>query len=170
MKHIKKWIFKQKKINNIFIKKKNLDDLVNWKVSKDKIYHKTRKFFQIVGIRVFTNLNKTTWDQPIMVQNENGILGIIRKKFNKEYKYLLQAKLEPGNINQLQLSPTVQATESNYKRVHGGKKTKFLEYFIKKKFVVKSKQSEQGLRYLNKFNTNYLVDIKKKLQLPKNFK
>ena len=45
-----------------------------------------KNFFQIIGIRVFANLNKKTWDQPIMVQNENGILGIIRKKFNKEYR------------------------------------------------------------------------------------
>ena len=105
-----------------------------------------------------------------MVQNENGILGIIRKKFNNNYKYLLQAKLEPGNINHLQISPTVQATESNYKRVHGGKKTLFLEYFTKKKFIIKSKQSEQGLRYLNKFNTNYLVETNKHLKLPKHFR
>ena len=105
-----------------------------------------------------------------MVQNENGILGILKKKINNEYKYLLQTKLEPGNINQLQISPTVQATESNYRRVHGGKKTQFLEFFLKKKFIVKSKQSEQGLRYLNKFNTNYLLEIKTNLNLPKNFR
>ena len=125
MKHLKKWISKQKKINKIFVKRKNLYDLENWIISNKKIYHKTKKFFQIIGIRVFSNFNKKTWDQPIMVQNENGILGIIRKKFNNKYKYLLQAKLEPGNINHLQLSPTVQATESNYKRVHGEKKPNF---------------------------------------------
>tara|TARA_B100000965_G_scaffold399221_1_gene418763 strand:- start:416 stop:1288 length:873 start_codon:yes stop_codon:yes gene_type:complete len=41
---------------------------------------------------------------------------------------------------------------------------------MKKKFIIKSKQSEQGLRYLNKFNTNYLVEIKESLKLPKHFK
>ena len=170
MKHLEEWLLNQKKINKIKIKRKNLDRLENWIISHKKIYHITKKFFQIIGIRVTSNFNKKTWDQPIMVQNENGILGIIRKKFNNDYKYLLQAKPEPGNINYLQLSPTVQATESNYKQVHGGKKTKYLEYFINKKFLIKSKQSEQGLRYLNKFNTNYLVEIKKKLKLSNNFK
>ena len=170
MKHLEKWLLNQKKINKIKIKRKNLDRLENWIISHKKIYHITKKFFQIIGIRVTSNFNKKTWDQPIMVQNENGILGIIRKKFNNDYKYLLQAKPEPGNINDLQLSPTVQATESNYKQVHGGKKTKYLEYFVNKKFLIKSKQSEQGLRYLNKFNTNYLVEIKKKLKLSNNFK
>ncbi len=157
-------------MNKIFVKRKRLTDLKDWNISEKEIIHKTKNFFQIIGIRVFTNFNKKTWDQPIMVQNENGILGIIRKKFNKENKYLLQAKVEPGNINGVQLAPTVQATESNYKRVHGGKKTEFLQYFLKKKFIIKSKQSEQGLRYLNKFNTNYLVDIKNNFRLPKYFR
>ena len=170
MKYLKKWLFKQKKINKIFVKRKHLTDLKNWNISDKEIIHKTRNFFQIIGIRVFTNFNKKTWDQPIMVQNENGILGIIRKKFDKEYKYLLQAKVEPGNINGIQLAPTVQATESNYKQVHGGKKTKFLQFFLRKKFIVKSKQSEQGLRYLNKFNTNYLVEVKNNFRLPKYFR
>ena len=170
MKYLEKWISEQKKKNKINVKKKDLSELESWIISNKKIYHKSKKFFQIIGIRVSSNFNKKNWDQPIMVQNENGVLGIIRKKFKKRYKYLLQAKLEPGNINQLQLSPSVQATESNYKQVHGGKATPFLKYFMKKRFLIKSKQSEQGLRYLNKFNTNYIVDIKEKINLPKNFR
>ena len=170
MEHLKSWIKNQKKKNKIYIKKKILDSLDDWNISKKEFSHKTNNFFQIIGIRVSSNFNKKKWDQPIMVQNENGILGIIRKKFNNEYKYLLQAKLEPGNINHLQLSPTVQATKSNYKRVHGGRKTQFLNFFLKKKFLIKSKQSEQGFRYLNKFNTNYLVEIKKDLTLPNRFR
>lgn len=170
MKYLEKWISEQKKKNKINVKKKDLSKLESWIISNKKIYHKSKKFFQIIGIRVSSNFNKKNWDQPIMVQNENGVLGIIRKTFKKRYKYLLQAKLEPGNINQLQLSPTVQATESNYKQVHGGKATPFLKYFMKKRFLIKSKQSEQGLRYLNKFNTNYIVDIKEKINLPKNFR
>ena len=35
---------------------------------------------------------------------------------------------------------------------------------------MKSKQSEQGLRYLHKFNTNYLILINKKINLPYNFR
>jgi len=100
------------------------------------------------------------------VQNEVGILGIIKNI--KTNKYLLQAKVEPGNKNKLQLSPTVQATKSNYNRVHGGKKIPFLEIFLKnkKKFI---SQSEQGYRYLYKFNNNTIVEISKKIKIYKNF-
>jgi oxidase EvaA len=170
MKYALNWIRKQKKINKIQIKKVNLLNLKKWNINKIDIHHFSKKFFQIIGISVRSNFGKKNWDQPIMVQNENGILGIIVKKFNREYKYLLQAKVEPGNINLLQISPTVQATESNYSRVHGGKDTNFINFFKKKKFLMKSKQSEQGLRYLHKFNTNYLILINKKINLPYNFR
>ena len=162
------WLNLVKKKHKLNVRVINLDELKKWKISKEEIYHESKNFFKIIGIQVVSNFYKKNWYQPIIVQNEVGILGIIKNPKTK--KYLLQAKPEPGNINDLQLSPTVQATESNYKQVHGGKKTKYLEYFVNKKFLIKSKQSEQGLRYLNKFNTNYLVEIKKKLKLSNNFK
>ena len=57
-------------------------------------------------------------------------MGIIKNI--KTNKYILQAKVEPGNINKIQISPTVQATKSNYSRIHGGKTIPFLKYFKKK--------------------------------------
>ena len=48
---------------------------------------------------------------------------------NKSYASGLVNQMEPGNINKVQLSPTVQATKSNYTRVHGGKAIKYLNFF-----------------------------------------
>ena len=42
----------------------------------------------------------------------------------------MQAKIEPGNINKIQLSPTIQATKSNFTQKHGGRKPNYLEYFL----------------------------------------
>ena len=149
-----KWFNYQKKINKLIVKKKNLSAIKNWKIRPQKISHITNKFFKIIGIKAESNFYKKKWDQPIIVQNEIGILGIIKHK--KTQKYLLQAKVEPGNINKLQLAPTVQATESNFKRAHGGKKVPYINFFLKLKNKKKYHQSEQGFRYLNKFNSNIL--------------
>ena len=165
-KNFQKWFNSQKKLNRIKIKTKKLNDLENWNYSKKLIFHSSQRFFKIVGIEVKSNFAGKNWDQPIIVQKEKGILGIIKNKKTK--KYLLQAKVEPGNKNKLQLSPTVQATKSNYQRIHGGKKTSYLNIFKtnKIKFIT---QPEQGYRYLFKFNKNALVEIKKKIQILKNF-
>ena len=165
-KNFQKWLNTQKKENKIQVNLKKLKSLNNWNFNNQLIYHYSRKFFKIVGIEVKSNLEGKNWDQPIIVQNELGILGIIKDKIKD--KYLLQAKVEPGNKNKLQLSPTVQATKSNYQRVHGGKKIPFLKFFLNKKKSFIS-QSEQGYRYLFKFNNNSLIEISKKIKVFKNF-
>jgi len=165
-KNFQKWLKSQKKQNKIKVKIKKLDNLNNWYFNKNSIFHKSKKFFKIIGIDVKSNLVGKNWDQPIIVQNELGILGIIKDK--KRERYLLQAKVEPGNKNKLQLSPTVQATKSNYTRIHGGKKIPFLSFFINKKKDFIS-QSEQGYRYLFKFNYNSLVEITKSIKIFNNF-
>lgn len=162
-----KWFKKQKKINQIFTNIIDLSNLKKWESNKINISHESGKFFKVVGIKIVSNFFKKNWDQPIIVQNELGILGIIKNK--KDNKYLLQAKVEPGNINKLQLSPSVQATKSNYNQVHGGKKVPYLKYFLNNKKAKFINQTEQGFRYLNKFNSNVLVVVNKKFKIQPNF-
>lgn len=138
--------------------------------------HDSGKFFKIEGIHVKTNYgNVNEWTQPIINQAEIGILGIITKVFEGKGRcFLMQLKMEPGNINFLQLSPTVQATKSNFSQVHKGKSTLFLEYFIERgtsKILIDQLQSEQGGRFLRKRNRNMIVEIdqNKKLHIPNNF-
>lgn len=70
-----------------------------------------------------------SWDQPIINQPEVGYLGFIVKEFNGVLHFLMQAKIEPGNVNHVQLSPTIQATRSNYTQVHQGAKRYILSTF-----------------------------------------
>ncbi|MDC1032973.1 NDP-hexose 2,3-dehydratase family protein [Candidatus Pelagibacter sp.] len=162
------WVNKQKIINKLKIKKKDKDKLHKWHFNDNLIYHTNKNFFKIKPY-VFEQFKKK-WYQPLILQKEEGVLGIIKKtKSNIDY-YLLQAKAEPGNINSVQISPTVQATKSNYLRKHGGKKTSFLNFFLKKnkniKVLSSLKLSEQGTRFLQKKNRNILIEIKN-INLPK---
>ena len=167
-KNIIKWLSNQRRKQLLTVSKKDLSKLNKWVYGKKEIYHKSKKFFKIVGIRIHSNFyNKKGWDQPIIVQNEIGILGIIKNI--KTNKYLLQAKVEPGNVNKIQISPTVQATRSNYSRIHGGKTIPFLNYF-KKKNKHFSLQTEQAFRYYNKKNSNIVSYVSKKIDLDPKFR
>ena len=161
------YLNKYKKKYSFIIKKKNISSLDKWIYNKNCIHHVSKKFFQIRGFQIKSNFyKKKVWNQPLIVQKELGILGIIKKKINDEYKYLLQIKMEPGNINKCQLSPTVQATKSNYTKVHNGKDIPYLNFFLnnkKIKKIFKIKQTEQGLRYYNKKNYNILLEDTKKI-------
>lgn len=122
--------------------------------------HISGKFFSIDGIRVQTNWGLIpTWEQPIINQPEIGFLGIIAKEINGVLHFLMQAKIEPGNVNNVQISPTLQATRSNYTMVHKGNKPRYLDYFTAKNKIVllDQLQSEQGARFLKKRNRNIII-------------
>jgi oxidase EvaA len=80
--------------------------------------------------------------------------------------FLIQAKIEPGNINIVQLSPTVQSTKSNFTKVHKGESTPFVEYFLegKSKILVDQLQSEQGSRFFRKRNRNIIIEIDEEIE------
>ena len=121
----------------------------------------------------FDSSRKISWDQPIIDQPEIGFLGILCKEIKGSLHFLLQAKIEPGNKNFVQLSPTLQATRSNFTRVHGGKKPEYLDYFTNlksNKIIVDCLQSEQGSRFFKKRNRNIIIYSKEKIELKENFK
>jgi len=125
------------------------------------LIHSSARFFSVRGLNVRiigpTNLSYT---QPFIFQPEVGILGLICKVFDGELKFLLQAKSEPGNKGGIQLSPTVQATKSNFTRVHGGSSIKYLDYFTDKTkgtLIVDSLQPEQSDRFMRKRNRNIVL-------------
>jgi len=124
--------------------------------------HDSGRFFSVVGVHVRHRVNQQeiTWDQPIIEQPEIGILGIIAKRIQGTLHFCLQAKEEPGNIGAAQLSPTVQATYSNYTCAHGGNRPPFLEYFLEpspEDLMYARLQTEDGGRFLYKSNRNMIV-------------
>ncbi len=151
-------------------------DLKGWHFDEvtGNLVHDSGKFFSVVGIDVRTNTGcERRWTQPIINQPEVGYLGIICKEFDGIMYFLLQAKIEPGNVNCVQLSPTLQATRSNYTRVHGGKKPAYLEYFQNAKpnqIILDQLQSEQGARFLRKRNRNIIIRVDDDIEVGEDFR
>ena len=78
-------------------------------------------------------------------------------------KFLIKLKIEPGNLGLIQLSPTVQATKSNYEGVHGGNFCELIDNFINPPtnslFLIDNLLSEQNSRFYKKKNRNILMYI-----------
>ncbi|MFF4402714.1 NDP-hexose 2,3-dehydratase family protein [Streptomyces sp. NPDC001480] len=125
--------------------------------------HDSGRFFSVRGLAVQSDFGPVrSWAQPIILQPEIGILGIALRDFDGVPHLLMQAKSEPGNVNGVQLSPTVQATKSNYTRVHGGSAVPYLDLFRRPrpgKVVADVLQSEQGAWFLHKRNRNMIVEV-----------
>ncbi|WP_033263714.1 MULTISPECIES: NDP-hexose 2,3-dehydratase family protein [Streptomyces] len=136
-------------------------ELPQWSFTRDgDLVHDSGRFFTVSGMRV-RGPEGPGRDQPVIVQPEIGVLGLLIKDLDGEPHVLLQAKAEPGNIDGIQLSPTVQATRSNYTRVHRGGATRHLEHFTgpgRGRVLVDSLQSEQGAWFWRKHNRNMVVE------------
>jgi oxidase EvaA len=100
------WIDQCNTNTNVKLEKVDLLDLNNWNFGPDKISHVSGKFFSILGIQIEGHVNDqhVHWEQPIINQPEIGYLGIICREFDGVLHFLLQAKIEPGNVNKVQLS------------------------------------------------------------------
>lgn len=169
------WVQTQNEDVRVNVEKIQFNQLKDWKLDRESgsLKHCSGKFFSIQGINVKTNWGKINeWEQPIINQPEIGYLGIITQEFNGILYFLLQAKVEPGNVNNVQLSPTLQATRSNYSQVHKGRKPSYLEYFQnakKDQILLDQLQSEQGARFLRKRNRNMIIKVDEKILVKENF-
>lgn len=125
------------------------------------LVHRSGRFFSVEGLHAMVDEGPfREWHQPIIVQPEIGILGILAKEFDGVLHFLMQAKAEPGNPNVLQLSPTVQATRSNYTRVHRGTSVRYLEHFTRTgdgRVLADVLQSEHGSWFFRKSNRNVIM-------------
>lgn len=167
------WMSSRKNESSISVKRIPFSECSGWYFDKWGIHHKSNGFFSIEGITVQTDFGSVhSWAQPIINQPEIGFLGIITKKIDGTLHFLMQAKIEPGNINGVQLSPTLQATKSNYTCRHKGRKPLYLEYFLNARsdqILVDQLQSEQGARFLKKRNRNILIEIDEDIPVHENF-
>ena len=136
-----------------------------------EILNRKRGFFSVKGMRLFQN-DIFIKEQPMIIQPEIGYLGIITKEIDGILHFLMQAKIEPGNINCIQISPTIQATKSNFTRVHGGKLPQYFEYFenaSRYHIIYDQIQSEQSSRFYKKRNRNIIIEIQDDIQVDMNY-
>lgn len=168
------WIKSLNETTYVKVNECNINDDTMWFYDKynGEILNRKRSFFSIKGMRYFID-DEFQNEQPIIIQPEIGYLGIICKEIDGILNFLMQAKIEPGNVNSVQISPTIQATKSNFTRAHGGKMPAYLEYFEnsdKYEVIYDQIQSEQSARFYKKRNRNMIMLVEDEIEVLPNFK
>ncbi|MEG2522320.1 MAG: NDP-hexose 2,3-dehydratase family protein [Lachnospiraceae bacterium] len=168
------WVREKNKEIEVSIQRCSLSESEFWILdSKDgRLKTKNGSFFSIVGLEI-REQEEIISQQPVILQDEIGYLGIITKKINGVLHFLMQAKIEPGNVNHVQISPTIQATRSNFTQLHGGREPLYLDYFLnatKHQIIVDQIQSEQSSRFFKKRNRNIIILVDEEIKCFDNFK
>tara|TARA_Y100000816_G_C26105888_1_gene587700 strand:+ start:3893 stop:4651 length:759 start_codon:yes stop_codon:yes gene_type:complete len=167
------WYNNIRKNNKAKIINVHLEKMRKWTYDKSKgvISHDSGEFFSIEGKRTINSKREVkSWDQPFIKQigYKGGIIGLVRTIINGVPHYLIEAKFEPGNYNEIQLSPSLQATYSNLNRVHLGSKPKVAKKYFKKNFktIRKFWVTEDGGRLFKKRNLHWIIQYNGKINLP----
>ena len=166
---ILEWVKNKNENLKVNIRKNKLSESVFWFYDEEKgvIRNKNNSFFSIAGLRQYKD-EVLVLEQPILIQDEIGYLGIICKEIDGVLHFLMQAKIEPGNVNKIQISPTIQATKSNFTQMHGGKRPAYLEYFLSascENILFDQIQSEQSSRFLGKRNRNIVIFVDEDIEV-----
>jgi dTDP-4-dehydro-6-deoxy-alpha-D-glucopyranose 2,3-dehydratase len=145
-----------------------------WSFQGGRLVHKSRGFFELVGLRAEARHPLLDGQAQLIIRQRTvAINGLLIRHAPTGCEILFQARVEPGNVGVMQLAPTVQSTEANYRQLHGGKPTVFIEHFVTDHaaFVCDVLQSEEGSRYHGKYNRNAvrLIDDEE-IELPKQFR
>lgn len=161
---ILEWICERNREALVDIRKVALPELGDWFYAEaEGVLRNTKgSFFKVGGLRC------GTVEQPMIFQPENGYLGIICREIGGILHFLIQAKIEPGNLEQIQLSPTLQATKSNFTQAHGGKRPAYLDYFLyadRHQIILDQLQSEQSSRFFGKRNRNMVILVEEDVPL-----
>lgn len=156
---ITEWLKAELAKSQLRVKRIAFNESKEWRWNENGfLSHLTNRFFTVAGIRYFSIFDNDFRFQPIIDQPEIGLLSFVVFKSNKEWWILAHAKAEPGNVNGVQLAPTVQATKSNYEAAHGGIATAYLNTVQHpEKTLYDHLQSEQNSRFLAKRNRNIVV-------------
>jgi oxidase EvaA len=160
---IEAWRKTQLKKSGFCVQRATLEQLPDWSLTDGSITHSTGGFFSIVGLEIPSECSGGSLRyQPFIHQPEIGILGILVTEREGKKQMLVQAKTEPGNPCGIQLAPTFQCTRSNYTCRHGGLRAPFYAFFSgfgQRNSLCNSLQSEQGSRFVGKFNRNIMVEV-----------
>jgi len=160
---IRDWLAQQRVRSGFSVRRIPFSEAREWSFVDGRIVHRSGRFFSIDGLRAASRFpGLEAWEQPIIDQPEIGILGFFAQRHRGGWRFLVQAKTEPGNEGVVQLAPTLQATASNQRRVHRGREPAHLGLFThppRERVVVDQLQSEQGSRFLRKRNRNLVVAL-----------
>jgi len=127
-------------------------ELDGWSIdpATGALAHGSGRFFSVEGLRVAAG--DRAWAQPILVQREIGILGLLVREFAGVPHFLMQAKAEPGNTGAVRLAPTVTAARTG--------RVPYLDESRAPRsgrLLVDSLQSERGSWFLRKRNRHMVV-------------
>ena len=163
------WITNIKSTYDLFVDRIPINKVSEWRYKNGVIDRADKKYFSVIGVNVsIGNREVVSWDQPMVKPSQEGLVAFIVRPINGVYHFLVQAKLEAGNFDIIELAPTVQCLTGNYRIGHNDYSVPYISDILlaeKSTILLDVMQSEEGGRFFNEQNRNMIVDVGKDFPL-----
>jgi oxidase EvaA len=168
------WFTELKTKYHVIVERISLKEVKQWKQTDREICHEEHPYFSVIAVSVEAGTREVfSWTQPLLKEPQQGLLGFITGKINGVLHFLMQAKVEPGNIDIIEIAPTVSCSAVEYKRQQGYY-VPFLDYFLNaalQQIRYSAVQSEEGGRFYHFLNRNMVIELDEAdaIDLPENY-
>ena len=149
-----------------------LSNMPSWEITDTSIKSILGNYFSIDQFSIYCDSREVShWDQPLITSNEKGFVGLFCKITNGALELLLQARVEPGHFDKLELTTTLQIAIGEQESLSDS--TMFMDLLKgdSVKTIIKGLSSEEGGRF-NKDENEYcivLIDEEPEIELPINY-
>lgn len=153
-----------------------LNEVKDWCITNDEIFHLQKKHFSVIAVDIhISNREVINWSQPLVKSAQDGLIAFLVKKINGLYHFLVQAKMEAGNLDIIELAPTVQCLTDDYGIGQNENEAPFVNDVLnssQKNILYKAYQSEEGGRFYREQNLNMIVEIDENFapEIPENYR
>jgi oxidase EvaA len=153
------WLTNLKASYDLSVSRVPLNAISDWYIADHEIARHDGKYFRVMGVRVsIDNREVRSWCQPLVQPMQQGLCAFVVKQINGVLHFLVQAKLECGNLDVFELAPTVQCLTGNI--FNAAIKPPFTDYVLNAKpeqVIFDTLQSEEGGRFYHEQNRNMLI-------------
>lgn len=155
------WLTNLKAQTDLSVVPCGLEEVEGWHLGEWEIAQNEGRFFKVVGIHSRIGGREVAeWAQPLVQPCAEGIVGFVTKRIKGTMHVLVQAKLEAGNFDLLELAPSLQCITGSYKKLDW--EVPFLNDFLKPEIgrvLLDVNQSEEGGRFFQEENRNMILDV-----------
>ena len=157
------WITSLKTKYDLQVEKIPLMNVNHWLRTDRSIHHDQHKYFSVIAADIYIESREVvSWTQPLIQSAQEGLIGFIVKKIKGVYHFLVQAKIEAGNFDILELAPTVQCLTGNYRAGMNEYEVPFINEVLQASadmIIYKTMQSEEGGRFYREQNLNMIIEV-----------
>lgn len=159
------WYLEHKRIFRVETQRVPFTALDGWSFAKDtgNLGHDSGSSYSIEGMRILAWMGPICeWHQPVVNQPGAGLNGLIVKEQQGVLHCLVQAAIEPGHPEVLELFPTVAVTRTEYARAHRSPPALYLDCFVgpgRGRVVTDVLQSAAGQWCYRMCHRNMIVEV-----------